>query len=100
MVDSSLKLLFKPSMFNYFYENEDGELVIYNSYLGLQKSIKFKNHKQLVKKILTNKVISEDIFDKEEFFIAKGLYERGFLVEKEKDERKSSIYKKFYTKSQ
>ena len=39
MVDSSLKLLFKPSMFNYFYENEDGKLVIYNSYLGLQNWI-------------------------------------------------------------
>ncbi len=99
MVDSSLKLLFKPSMFNYFYENEDGELVIYNSYLGLQKSIKFKNHKQLVKKILTNKVISEDIFDKEEFFIAKGLYERGFLVEKEKNEKNLRFIKNFTRKA-
>ena len=99
MIDSNIKIFLKPSMFNYFYQNDNEELVIYNSYLGLQKTMKFKQDKEKVMKILNSECICINNFVENEYIIEKTLYELGFLVEIEKDEKNIRFMKNILKKS-
>lgn len=83
----SIPLILKPSMFNYFFVNDNSELVLYNGYLKIKESVKFSTNISFIKDILNTKEIYMNKLIGDKFLIVKKLYELGFLVEIYKDEK-------------
>lgn len=77
---------FKPSMFNRIVEEENNNLVLFNSYVGPKNIIKISNkYKDYVIELLSKKLITLENNENDD--IIKLLYEFGYLIDFEVDER-------------